>query len=97
MARKITPPHDLAEAVAALEATKLIAFAAFTIAIQSLRGHPTENARKIREDFLALIRTSEVTLPPEEAERFRSYAEATIEELFGRLLVNDSPVNPKSS
>jgi hypothetical protein len=90
--KKIKPPADLVEMAAALEVTKTFAFLALVMSVESVSG-----AAAFRANALAMIAGAEIDMPPEDASKYRAYAEVTVEELFGRLSTEAGPLNPKSS
>lgn len=95
--RRIEPPKDLVEAAAAIEVAKSVAFCALSFAMLEVLNSDQFAMHTLKEQMLAQFKRAEVNLPNEEKQRYQSYAEATVEELFGRLTVNKNPLNPKSS
>lgn len=94
--RTIHPPADMVEVAAAIEASKTLAFYSLTFVLtgQGSVDHPI--VRAIRDNVVRQIKNADVKLPAEDAARFKAYAEATIEELFGRMKIDGNDVNPKS-
>ena len=101
---KIRPPADPVELAAALEATKLVAFLALSVAMATIARLKEDDEEAIREHmnglkqrFIRDFKEASVELSPEAAAKFRDYGEATIEAMFSRLTVGSDPMNPMSS
>jgi hypothetical protein len=97
MGKKIKPPADLIEMAAALEVAKSIAFHALVTAVANCSGITSEVANGLKTNALVVLANAELDMSSDDAKRYRAYAEATIEELFGRLHTDEGPLNPKAS
>ena len=93
----LTPTTELAELAASCDVSKTIALYALTVAFSATGGAPPEVFEGMKQHLLATFRNATVNLPEAEAVKYRSYAEATIEELFSRLNVNGTPMRPLQS
>lgn len=82
---------------AALEVAKGIAFNALTLAAFEVLKGDQHFLLALKNNMLAQFQNADIRLPPDDAKQYQRYAEATIEELFGRVTVNDVPLNPRSS
>ena len=86
MPKTITPATDLIEISAALEGAKLVAGAALLIALTgTVQTNPQTAHHALREMLLKIVREANVLADKPDADRFRTYAEATIEELFSNI------------
>jgi hypothetical protein len=94
---KIIPPADLIELAAAVEVTRIIALYAISIATANVQATQQELMRDLKNSIIGVFKKADVLLPPEDANRYRAYGEASTEELFGRVEIGDQPLNPLSS
>lgn len=97
---RINPSTDPIELAASLEVVKTLAFHILTLAILAV-GTPIPavpaGLASTKGMLLARIKNAKIGLSDEEETKYRAYAEATIEELFGRLAIDGNPINPLSS
>jgi hypothetical protein len=96
--QKIKLPADPIEMAASIEVAKIISIRALTIASAALADTNFVNfVSEVKGNALAVIANADLEMSPEDAKRFRAYAETAVEELFALFRVEGGSINKLSS
>jgi hypothetical protein len=80
-----------AELAAELAVTKNIAFYALLASFRALEGDTRARIENFERAIKSFFLTCEVNLTPEECIRFRRQAQTTIDDLLGRIDIDENP------
>jgi hypothetical protein len=86
---KTRPTNDAIELSASIEVAKTIAFYALNMIIHNIAEEKSGDVlHGMKNNLITVFNKAEISCSKEDAEKYRSYAEGVIEELFARVSID---------